>query len=164
MKKIFASVLALALALSMFTACGKTANYDIKSVVAKIQETAPVDQPMDLDESLMADLIGVNMDNVEEFYAQQSSANTKSDIIVMIKSKKGKSADVKTDIENFKTAREEAFAMYDTTEAAKLASGRIVTKGDYVLLVVAGDNKRIENGEVDAVYAEIDTAIDEATK
>ncbi|MEG2054049.1 MAG: hypothetical protein RR052_03825 [Oscillospiraceae bacterium] len=63
MKKIFASVLALALALSMFTACGKTANYDIKSVVAKIQETAPVDQPMDLDESLMADLIGVNMDN-----------------------------------------------------------------------------------------------------
>ncbi|MEG2054048.1 MAG: DUF4358 domain-containing protein [Oscillospiraceae bacterium] len=82
----------------------------------------------------------------------------------MIKSKKGKSADVKTDIENFKTAREEAFAMYDTTEAAKLASGRIVTKGDYVLLVVAGDNKRIENGEVDAVYAEIDTAIDEATK
>ena len=54
------------------------------------------------------------------------------------------------------------FFMYLQPQADKAQNGRIVVKGDYVLLVIAGDNDRIANGEVDKVYAEIDKAINDA--
>ena len=52
--------------------------------------------------------------------------------------------------------------MYLDDQAKKAENGRIVVKGDYVIFVIAGDSTRIQDGEIDAVYAEIDKAIDSA--
>ena len=78
------------------------------------------------------------------------------------KAAKGKTDAVKEACEARQKAKADQFAMYLEDQAIKAQNGRIVVKGDYVIFVIAGDSVRIADGEVDAVYQEIDKAIDDA--
>ena len=46
----------------------------------------------------------------------------------------------------------------------KAEAGRVVTKGDYVVLVIAGDETVVEDEGVEKAYEPVDAAIDEAFK
>ena len=162
MKKIGLIILVLCMSTVLLTACGgDDFSYDVESTVNSIQETSKIDPVMVIDDvTLLSDLMNITTENVEEFYAIQSGAGAESDTIVMIKSTKGTSDDVMAELETFQTNLAETFAPYDSIQETKCENGLVIQKGDYVLLVIAGDNSRIENGEVTDVYSELQTAID----
>lgn len=138
-------------------------NY-MKSVVDSLTESIGVFGAGELDKSLAQDMIGLNMENVEDLYGVFSMMNVKSDAIVMVKAKPGEADSVKADLEAFRAATEESCAMYLTSEEEKAKHGQIYTKGDYVLLVIAGDSERYANGEGAEVANEIGKLVDDLLK
>lgn len=162
MKKIILTIFILVLSF-VFVACSSSKSYefDVKTVVDEIQKTANVDTPQEIkDKVLLSDVMNLTADNIEEFHAIQASLGTKSDLIVFIKSTKGTASDVEKELTAFRDNRADVFAPYDTNEQIKSENGIVVKKGDYVLLVIAGDNDKIANGEVATIYSDIQTTID----
>lgn len=177
MKKFFSLFLCLLLVAGLMTACAKkgsadssssAADLNMKDVVAAIEEVAPVSMALELSPSIegsedyMTDLFGLDMSTVEDYYGKTTQVNVRSDVVLMVKAVPGQVDAVKTALENRRSAIAASFEMYLESEYDKARNGRVVTKGDYVLLVIAGDSTRIADGEADAVYAEIDDAIDKA--
>ena len=192
MKKLLAIVMVLSLLTVMFVGCSSNSNSDsvagnsvsqsgtdsqedsqdtgiddedyMKSVVDSLAESLVISGPSELDESLAQDMVGLNMDNVDKLYGVFSMMNVKSDAIIMVKAKEGAADDVKADLEAYRAAKEESCAMYLVSEEEKAKHGQIYTKGDYVLLVIAGDSDRYANGEGADVAAEIGKQVDDLLK
>ncbi len=143
-------------------------GYNLADVMAAIEAVAPVAMSMELRADIegsndyMTDLFGIDMALVEEYYGKLAMVNTSSDVILLIKAVPGQVEAVKTALEAARDAKASSCEMYLDSEFQKASEGRVVVKGDYALLVIAGDSVRIMDGEIDAVYAEIDAAIDGA--
>lgn len=143
---------------------------NLTDVVTAIEETAPVSMGQELSPSIegsdsyMTDLYGLDLSTVEDYYGKMSMVNVKSDVILLVKAVPGQADAVKAALEARRDAIAASFEMYLTSEYDKATNGRVVVKGDYVLLVIAGDSDRIAEGDVEGVYAEIDQAIDAALK
>ncbi len=165
MKKICSLLLALCTLAALATGCGKdaeTKQYNLGDVMDAIEAVAPVAMPADMDDEFLTSMYGLNMEDVEEYKGKYSNVNISTDEILIIKTAKGKTDAVKEACEARQKAKADQFAMYLEDQALKAQNGRIVVKGDYVIFVIAGDSTRIADGEVDAVYQEIDKAIDDA--
>lgn len=141
---------------------------NMADVVAALEAVAPVAMAQELSPSIegsadyMTDLFGLNLDDIEDYYGKTTIANVSSDVVLMVKAKPGQVDTVKAALEQHRSNLAASFEMYLEDQFIKASNGRVVTKGDYVLLVVLGDNDRITNGEVDAVYQELDEVIDTA--
>lgn len=141
---------------------------NMADVVAALEAVAPVAMAQELSPSIegsadyMTDLFGLNLDDIEDYYGKTTIANVSSDVVLMVKAKPGQVDTVKAALEQHRSNLAASFEMYLEDQFIKASNGRVVTKGDYALLVVLGDNDRITNGEVDAVYQELDEVIDTA--
>ena len=175
MKKILSLILCLLLACSLLTACGGNDTSDdaavelnLQDVVSAIEAVAPVAMAQELSPAIegsdmfMTDLFGLDLPTVEDYYGKTTMVNVSSDVILLVKAVPGQVDAVKAALEARRAAVAASFEMYLEDQYDKALAGRVVTKGDYALLVIGGDNERIVNGEIDAVYAEIDEAIDAA--
>ena len=165
MKKLFALLLALCTACTLLVGCGggeESKQYNLDDLMAAIEEVAPVSVPADMDDDYLTGMYGIDMADVEEYKGKYTNVSLSTDEILIIKAAEGKADTIKAAFEARRTAKYDQAAMYDDTQAQKAENGRIVVKGDYVIFVVAGDETRIKNGEVDAVYQEIDEALDKA--
>ncbi len=165
MKKILSLFVALCALTVLLVGCGggeETKQYNLDDVMAAIEEVAPVSVPADMDDDYLTGMYGISLDDVEEYKGKYTNVSLSTDEILIVKAKSGKADAIKEALEARRDAKYEQAAMYDDTQAQKAQNGRVVVKGDYVLLVVVGDETRIENGEVDAVYQEVDQAIDAA--
>ncbi len=176
MKKIVSLLLCVLLAAALLTACGgnggsedeAAVQYNLTDVMAAIETAAPVAMAMEISpevegsDAYMTDLFGIDMSLVEDYYGKMAMVMTSSDVILLVKAVPGQVEAVKTALEAARDAKAAGCEMYLDSEFQKAEAGRIVVKGDYALLVIAGDSVRIMDGELDAVYAEIDAAIDAA--
>ena len=57
-----------------------------------------------------------------------------------------------------------SFERYLQDQFEKAEAGRVVVKGNYVVLAILGDNEVIINDGVEKAYEAVDAAIDEAFK
>ena len=178
MKKILSLILCLLMAFSLLTACSSNAGnestesaaveLDMPAVVAAIETVAPVAMAQELSPAVegsdmfMTDLFGLELTTVEDYYGKTTMVNVSSDVILLVKAVPGQVDAVKAALEARRDAIAASFEMYLADQFDKANAGRIVTKGDYALLVIGGDSERVANGELEAVYAEIDEAIDSA--
>lgn len=175
MKKILSLILCLLLACSLLTACGSNDASDdaavelnLQDVVAAIETVSPVAMAQELSPTIegsdmfMTDLFGLDLATVEDYYGKTTMVNVSSDVILLVKAVPGQVDAVKAALEARRAAVAASFEMYLEDQYDKALAGRVVTKGDYALLVIGGDNERVANGEIEAVYSEIDEAIDTA--
>ena len=166
MKKMISLFTALCALAVLLVGCGggdtETKQYNLDDVMAAVEAVAPVSVPADMDDDYLTGMYGINLDDVEEYKGKYTNVSLSTDEILIVKAAKGKADTIKAACEARRTAKYDQAAMYDDVQAQKAENGRIVVKGDYVIFVVAGDETRIENGEVDAVYQEIDEALDKA--
>ena len=164
MKKIISLLLALCTLAALATGCGSasTKEYNLDDMMKAIEAVAPVTVPADMNDEFLTSMYGIDMKDVAEYKGKYSNANISSDEILLVKAASGKADTIKKACEDRRKAKADQCAMYLDDQAKKAENGRIVVKGDYVIFVIAGDSTRIQDGEIDAVYAEIDKAIDSA--
>ena len=159
MKRFAALVLTLVLCLGLFSACGSEANYNVADVAGAIEGVATIDNPTDFtDDDLTLDM-SLDMEaTVEEYAGQRTKTNGAPGAVLVVKAKAGQADTVKAALEGYRDGlvaqwenyKDEFPVGYEQTK-----NGRVVVKGDYVVLAIAGEG-------VD--YAEIDTAISDAQK
>ena len=159
MKRFAAFALTLVLCLGLFSGCGSEANYNVADVASAIEAVAAIDNPNDFtDDDLTLDMSLDMQTAVEEYAGQRTKTNGAPGAVLVVKAKAGQAETVKAALEGYRAGlvaqwedyKDEFPVGYEQTKA-----GRVVVKGDYVVLAIAGEG-------VD--YAEIDTAISDALK
>ncbi len=156
MKKGFALALA-AVFLFVFAGCsggdsGK--NVDLKTVVEQVNTDLKADgndipQLAVADTDTISNAYYLDSELYDSQYALYSSVATSASSIAGVKAKKDKVEDVKSALEKRKADVVAQFEMYEPAELKIAKDAEIVTKGDYVFLVMTKDNdkaiKTIEN-------------------
>ena len=167
MKKIISLIMAGALSLTMLTACGgkaETPSYDVNEIITTITDAVPVAMAGDITEEELTIMMGLNMEDVASFAGKVSMANVSADRVLVIEAAEGKVDVIEAAVEAFKQSVVSSFELYLPDQYEKAQAGRIVVKGNYVVLVIGGDNEVIANQGVEEAYKAVDAAIDEAFK
>lgn len=108
-----------------------------KDVVAKVEEMAPIQMPMDLDDTKVQDLTTINLDDVEEYAIKKAMIMNSADIIAVVKAKDGKVETVKAALqEMLDTEKNNA---YLPEQKEKVENAVLTEKGNYVILLINAD-------------------------
>ena len=167
MKKVFSVIMAGVLSLGMLTACGskeETPSYDVNEVLNTITTAVPITMPGEIPESELEMIMGLSSEDYVSYAGQMCMAMVSADRVVVIEAAEGKIDAVKEALETFKQSAVAQFELYLPDQYEKAQAGRIVVKGNYAVLVIAGDNEVIANQGVEEAYKAVDAAIDEAFK
>ncbi len=165
MKKIIALALSAVLAISM-VACGgndSTSAYDVSVVAKTIEDANPIRMSTPIEQDYI-DFIGLTEDMFTAYAGSYCPITPGVDVIIVVEAKEGKVEDVKAVLENRKAELVAANENYVGSLLSKAEAGRVVVKGNYVVLVIAGDEIVVEDQGVEAAYAPVDAAIEEAFK
>lgn len=159
MKKLIFAILCAALALSL-VACGGSSKvakeYNLSDVVSAIQASNAVSNPRDVDDFAFQNEFLLNKDDVVEYKGIMSNDQGNSALIMAVKCASGKAADVKKALETYKQNQVAYYGNYAefADGQALIKDGRVVDKGDYVVIVFANTEG--------ASYSDIDSAISKA--
>ena len=165
MKKVISFVLAAVLALSM-VACGggeDAKSYDVAAVAKTIEDAVPIRMPVPVDAEYL-NYLSITEDMYESFAGSFTMISPGVDIIVAIEAKEGKVEDVKAALQAQKDYLAATNENYIRSDFDKANAGRLVVKGNVVLLVIAGDQIVVEDQGVEKAYEPVDAAIEEAFK
>lgn len=178
MKKFIAMALAAIMAMAAFTACGgddsssqsqssEKPAYDVAAVHKTIEDANPIRMPSAIDDTYMEYLSTISSltpDMYEAYSGSYCPVSPGVDIILVIQAKADMAEDVAAALTEIKDSIYAANENYIGALKDKAEAGRIVTKGDYVVLVIAGDETVVEDEGVEKAYEPVDAAIDEAFK
>ena len=156
MKKIMIICLTFALTLTMLTACtqnqsgsqqdqsgsqqdGQTAQEeqtqqpDLQEIVQAVKDAYGDNYlpSMQMDEQMMTDVYGVDMDNVEEFVAEGPMISAHVDTFIAVKAKEGMGEQVQQELQ-------QENALQYPMNTAKVQAAQVVRHGDYVFYVLLG--------------------------
>lgn len=165
MKKVISFVLAAVMALSM-VACGggeEAATYDVAAVAKTIEDANPIRMSTPIAQDYI-DFIGMGEDLYEAYAGSYCPITPGVDVILVVEAKEGKVEDVKAIMEARKAEIVAANENYVGALLDKAQAGRIVVKGNYAVLVIAGDDMVVEDQGVEKAYEPVDAAIEEAFK
>lgn len=155
MKKLMIICLTLALALTMLTACtqnqsgaqqdGQTAQQEqekqpeLQEIVQAVKDAYGENYlpSMQMDEQMMTDIYGVDMDNVEEFVAEGPMISAHVDTFIAVKAKEGKGEQVQQELQAYLDYVQENALQYPMN-TAKVQAAQVVRHGDYVFYVMLG--------------------------
>ena len=167
MKKVLSVIMALTLSLSLFTACGgnkATSSYDVNEIVTKISDAVPMAMAGDFTEEELTIMVGLNAEDMASWAGKYSMANVSADRLIVIEAAEGKVDVVKEALEAYKGLIASQFELYLADQYDKALAGRVVVKGNYVLLAIMGDSMVIAESGAEEAYKAVDAAIDEAFK
>ena len=116
----------------------------LQEIVDKIDTEIGIQMPSELDEQTLQDLFGVKKEDVEEFYGKFAMVMNSSDNVIAIKAKDGKAEDVKAALEKRKEDVIQSFEQYLPDQYEKAQKGLVITKGNYVFLVIVGEAEQID--------------------
>lgn len=159
MKRFFAVLLAVCLVGGALAGCsGSSANYNVNDVASAVETVAKIENPLDITEDDLTYEFGMDMSKIEEFSGQKTGVANTAGTVLVVKAAAGSADDVKTALESYKNGLVSVSENYqsDFPDAyQQVSDGRVVTKGDCVVLAIAAAGVE---------YTEIDAAIDEALK
>ena len=138
------------------SAAASSDGYNLDDIVSAIEAANPISNPLELDETALEFDMMLTMENVEEFAGVRSNDQGNSGTILVVKAAAGKAGDVSGELETYKQNQVAYYGNYAefADGQAQIEEGRVVTSGDYVVLVFANTEG--------ADYGEIDKAIDSA--
>lgn len=160
MKKLISAILAVAMAVSL-AACGGSSKpaakeYNLDDVVSAIESSNAVSNPREIDDFAIENEFLLDKENVVAYKGIMSNDQGNSALIMVVQAASGKAADVKTALEAYKQNQVAYYGNYaEFAEGqALIQDGRVVDKGDYVVIVFANTEG--------ASYSDIDSAISKA--
>ena len=165
MKKIIAMILSLSM---LLVACGSDepaaeTTYDVNEVLTAITDVTEIANETVVDDMYM-DFIGLTEDIVKSYAGVFCSVTPGVDIALVVEAQDGKLEDVKAAMQENLDYIYSSNENYPGPLRDKAEAGKIVSEGNIVILVIAGDVAVVESEGVEAAYAPIDTAIEEFFK
>ena len=138
------------------TKSASSKTYDIEALYEAVEKVNPVTDARELDDFALENDFKLNMADVKAYKGKISGALSDSALILVVEANEGKASAIKESLEAYKENQKVYFGNYaEFADAeAMVNDGRVVTKGDYVMIVFANVNG--------ATYNEIDKAISEA--
>lgn len=158
MKRICAVLAAVCLLGFALAGCGSSAKFDVKAVASKVEAVAAIENPKDFVEDDLVYDMSIAKENVVEFAGQHTLTNGKSGAVLVVHAKSGQISTIKKQLEAYRDGIVATWENYKSDFPAgyeQTKSGRVVVKGDYAVLAIAGEG-------VD--YAAVDKTIDAALK
>ena len=114
----------------------------IQDVIMELGETLGITMPQKIDQASLQEVFGLNPSDIEEYYGEYSSVNTSADHIIGVKVKEGRVDAVRSALEKRKETVVENFKEYLPDQYDKAQAGKIIEKGNYLFLVIAGDSTK----------------------
>lgn len=134
-----------------------TEGTKLDDIVMKLGEDLGITMPEKLDDKTIVDVMGLNSDDIEEYYGEYAIVNTSADNIIAVKAKEGKVDSVKKALEARKDSVVKNFEQYLPEQLDKAKAGKVIQKGNYVFLVIAGDMEKGAEQEIKRAEEIIDT-------
>lgn len=128
----------------------------IQDVIMELEENLGITMPEKLDQQSLQEVFGLNPDDIEEYYGEYSAVNTSADHIIGVKVKDGKVDEVKSALERHKQEIVDNFEEYLPDQYDKAQAGKIIQKGNYLFLVIAGDSEKGYDSEMNRAQHIID--------
>ena len=128
----------------------------IQDVIMELEENLGITMPEKLDQQSLQEVFGLNPDDIEEYYGEYSAVNTSADHIIGVKVKDGKVDAVKSALESHKQEIIDNFEEYLPDQYDKAQAGKIIQKGNYLFLVIAGDSEKGYDSEMNRAQHIID--------
>lgn len=128
----------------------------IQDVIMELEENLGITMPEKLDQQSLQEVFGLNPDDIEEYYGEYSAVNTSADHIIGVKVKDGKVDEVKSALESHKQEIVDNFEEYLPDQYDKAQAGKIIQKGNYLFLVIAGDPEKGYDSEMNRAQHIID--------
>ena len=114
----------------------------IQDVIMELGETLGITMPQKIDQASLQEVFGLSPSDIEEYYGEYSSVNTSADHIIGVKVKEGRVDAVRSALEKRKETVVENFKEYLPDQYDKAQAGKIIEKGNYLFLVIAGDSTK----------------------
>ncbi len=92
---------------------------------------------MDLESTMLSEIYGINMDNVEEFFGQAPMISTNVDTFIAIKAKEGMGTEVAEDLNAYRDKLVNDSLNYPMN-IPKIEASEVVVYGDYVYFLMLG--------------------------
>ena len=128
----------------------------IQDVIMEPEENLGITMQEKLDQQSLQEVFGLNPDDIEEYYGEYSAVNTSADHIIGVKVKDGKVDEVKSALESHKQEIVDNFEEYLPDQYDKAQAGKIIQKGNYLFLVIAGDSEKGYDSEMNRAQHIID--------
>ncbi len=128
----------------------------IQDVVMELEENLGITMPEKMDEQSLQEVFGLNPDDIEEYYGEYSAVDTSADHIIGVKVKDGKVDEVKSALEQRKQEIVDNFQEFLPDQYDKANAGKIIQKGNYLFLVIAGDSEKGYDNEMTRAQKIID--------
>ena len=143
------------------SAAAPASSKNLADVLSAIEAVNPIVNPLQFETHedeifTLENEVLLTMGNVDDFAIKKSNNQGDSGTILVIHAAAGKAGDVKAELAAYQEAQINYWGNYaEFADAqANAKEGRVIEKGDYVVLVFAS----LENAD----YAAIDKAVDEA--
>lgn len=138
-------------------------EYSIKEVHTIIKNTYGEDyRPnVEIPKESLQDLFGINLDDVDEFIAEQPMISANIDTFIAIKAKTGKGESVASALNAYKNSLLDGAMMYPSN-MPKAQAAKVVRHGDYVFLVMlgaAGDMEADEETQLSFAKAQVEKGV-----
>lgn len=134
-----------------------TEGTKLDDIIMKLGEELGITMPEKVDDTTLVDIIGLNKDDVEEYYGEYAVVNTSADNIIAVKAKDGKVDTVKKALEERKNAVVKNFEQYLPEQLDKAKAGKVIQRGNYVFLVIAGNSEKGMDNEIKRAEEIIDS-------
>lgn len=133
----------------------------VEEIVAAVKEVYGENYipSMEMSEEMLSDVIGITMDDVEEFFAEGPMISAHIDSFIVLKAKEGK---VDSLYEQLNQYREQQIndALCYPSNALRIQGSQVLKIGDYAIFILLGELAPVDSGEEDAVkFAEEQTQI-----
>ncbi len=137
--------------------------YDVNDAVMKINEVNVMDPIKDVSSDEMS-LRGIDSSLYKAYYGTYYPVTPGIGMTLVIEANEGKAGDVEALVAEWQTYLYQSNENYPGNITDKIEDARIVTKGNYVIFVIAVDDGSEEEVNIDDIYEKIDVAIDEFFK
>lgn len=161
MKKLVMFCLAACLCLACLTGCQQTTtapaqDYSAEEILEAVRQAYGDDYlpSAAIDEEYLTNVVGLNLEDVEEFAGEMCMISTQPDRVLVLKAVEGKGADVETALNDVLSSIQAEAGFYPMN-AAKANAAKVLRNGDYVcLLLVGAMDETSQTEEEAAAFAE----------
>lgn len=172
-KRILALLLAAMMCVSAFAGCSSN-NAPVEENNAPVEESAPVKEvaldevvtavkeaygdkyipSMELPTEYLSDVMGITMDDVDEYFAEGPMMSAHIDTFIVLKAKEGKAESLTAQMSAYLEQQQNDGMCYPNN-LIRLQYGQVMNIGDYVIyMVLGGYDDSAADEEAQAKYAE----------